>query len=68
MLSTEMSFAPVVGLCPVAVLCSFGGESRASVISTVGPRLLFAVGALMMSSRRLDPSLLGKNNTLPMET
>lgn len=50
MLSTEMSFAAGTR-CEVGVRCNapLGGVSRVSVIRTVGPRLLFTVGALIVN-------------------
>jgi hypothetical protein len=57
MLSTEINFAP--GLCPVGVRCNpRGGESLESVIKTVGPLLLFAVGPLIVLA--LDRPSLGR--------
>jgi hypothetical protein len=51
MLSTEMSFAAGGRRCEVPARCGpLGGASRVSDMSTVGPLLLFAVGALILTA------------------
>jgi hypothetical protein len=54
MLSTLIRRAPVACRCndDDGRCCWRGAESRESVMSTVGPRLLFAVGALIVGCRR----------------
>src|SRR5690242_20886533 len=51
MLSTDINRAPVACRCSEedGRCCWRGGESRESVMSTVGPRLLLAVGALIVA-------------------